>query len=309
MKKKHEILATEVLGNTNQTSVAFNARHFQLTLNQPKKYNSLKDYLMSKRSIRYLLAGKEKGNLTEHEHIHVYVNYSRPVKLNKKYLEGAHVEICYGSPKQNIDYIKKPETEIIDEIGEAPRQGKLTYESIKKMTIEERNKLPAIYARIIKEFNYEDSFKFTEDTIKKNIKTIYIWGESGIGKSTLAIKLAVKHSKELIEPTFNYIKHVGDFWCGVSDDCKVAIYDDFRDSHMKPSEFINFIDYNIHIMNIKNGLKLNKYEYIVITSTLDPHFIYLNVTEKDREPQKQWLRRLTIVNLLSINDIINYLNL
>lgn len=308
MKKKHEILATEVLGNTNQTSVAFNARHFQLTLNQPEKYNSLKDYLMSKRSIRYFLAGKEKGSLTEHEHIHIYANYSRPVKLNKKYLEGAHVEVCYGSPKQNIEYIKKPDTEIIDEIGEAPRQGKLSFENIKKMTIEERIKLPAIYFRIIKEFNYEDSFVFTEETISKNIKSIYIWGESGVGKSTLAKKLAGKHIKELKEKGFNNIKHIGDFWCGISD-CKVAIYDDFRDSHMKPSEFINLIDYNIHIMNIKNGLKLNKYEYIVITSTQDPHFIYLNVTERDREPQKQWLRRLTIVNLLSINDIINYLYL
>ena len=53
-------------------------------------------------------------------------------------------------------------------------------------------------------------------------------------------------------------------------DSPIALYDDFRDSHMKPSEFINFIDYNVHGLNIKNGEIQNNYKYIIITSVQDP---------------------------------------
>jgi hypothetical protein len=110
--------------------------------------------------------------------------------------------------------------------------------------------------------------------------------------------------EELGEISFNLIKHQSFFWLGIGNS-KIALYDDFRDSHMLPSEFINLIDYNIHNMNIKNGYVKNKYEYIVITSVQSPEDLYALMTEKNQEPRKQWLRRLKIINLTDIDDIQN----
>lgn len=61
------------------------------------------------------------------------------------------------------------------------------------------------------------------------------------------------------------VKFENGFWNGIGNS-KCCIYDDFRDSHMKPSEFINFIDYNKHQLNVKGSYKLNNYEFIIITS-------------------------------------------
>lgn len=65
---------------------------------------------------------------------------------------------------------------------------------------------------------------------------------------------------------FEEVKFNGQFWMGVSEGTGCAVYDDFRASHMKPSEFINFIDYNVHNLNVKGGQIKNKYNLIIITS-------------------------------------------
>lgn len=86
------------------------------------------------------------------------------------------------------------------------------------------------------------------------------------------------------------LKRDGDFWHGVSDEGGAAIYDDFRCSHMKPSEFINLIDYNRHYMNVKGGNVLNNYGLIIITSVENLDDIYANVPD---EPRRQWVRRIS----------------
>ena len=84
---------------------------------------------------------------------------------------------------------------------------------------------------------------------------------------------------------------------GTTKGAKVALYDDFRDSHMKVSEFINFIDYNPHHLNIKGDNQKNTYEYILITSVQNPEYLYENLQNRDSEPKKQWMRRLEIIHL------------
>ena len=112
--------------------------------------------------------------------------------------------------------------------------------------------------------------------------------------------MAVEKIKELakdgkIKTTkFNEVKYVNGFWIGVDSTSmqEVALYDDFRDGHMFPSEFINFIDYNTHNMNIKNGHVKNMFKYILITSVQSPDELYAKFSENNTEPKKQWLRRL-----------------
>lgn len=289
-------MATHVVGNTNPQR-AKKARAFQLTLNQPDTYPKVKNYLMGLKTLTYFISCLEKAPSTGHEHIHIYTHFSNMISLSIKKLEGAHIEKCYGSPKQNIDYIKKTgEENVLDEWGEIPKQGK-TIKDIKEMKKEDRENLPIQFYNIVKKINEEEANQLTLEDFEKKVKVYYIYGESGVGKTTKAKELIKEYFNENNVNTFNLVKYENNFWIGASEISEVCLYDDFRDSHMKASEFINFIDYNIHPMNVKNGSIKNKYKLIIITSVQSPEDLYKNVQEKDQEPKKQWMRRMKIIYL------------
>lgn len=139
----------------------------------------------------------------------------------------------------------------------------------------------------------DEAMSIELDNWHKDIEVYYIHGESGRGKSERAKQLL----KELGFKRCNIIKYENGFYNGIpskgTDEC--AIYDDWRDSHMKPSEFINLIDYNRHTMNIKGGSVMNNYKCIVITTVQRPNEIYRNM--RDDEPRKQWERRMKFIDM------------
>ena len=97
------------------------------------------------------------------------------------------------------------------------------------------------------------------------------------------------------------VKYENNFWSGVSGEREVALYDDFRDSDMRPREFINFMDYNIHNLNVKGSGVPNKYKYIFITSIQDPTKIYWEASKNNDELPKQWRRRMEEIDI-SLKD-------
>lgn len=242
----------------------------------------------------YIVACKEKAPTTGHEHIHCYVHYNQSKQLSIKKLNGAHVEICRGSPKQNIEYIKKDGNVILEE-GEVPKQGNRTCKELLEMTKDELNNCDV---STLKEYNI--AFKANENYNKihtktkvldwyKPVRVYWIQGPSGIGKSRRAVEIMCDNGID----EFDEVKHKGEFWHGTSGE-GCCVYDDFRDSHMKASEFINFIDYNVHNLNIKGGSVRNKYTLIIITTVQDIDSIYANL---DDEPRQQWLRRIEIIRM------------
>ena len=265
------------------------ARAYQLTLNEIEKYEGLLEYLKTLNP-SYLISCKEEAPSTGHEHIHIYVQFPTPRALSIKKTLGAHIEKCKGSPQQNVAYIKK-EGNIIDEIGELRRAGGASIKEIKKMSKDEREELPGCYYNIVQKITQEEQKKLTpNDYYKGPIEVNWYWGESGAGKTRQALK-------EIGDTQFNEVKYDGNFWHGVQEDCEVALYDDWRDSHMKPVELINFIDYNRHVMNVKGGTVRNNYKRIFITSLQNPEEIYKNSPE---ETKKQWLRRIKTITLLEL---------
>lgn len=275
-------LASERLGNTK-------ARRFQLTLNEVNRYYELLEYLESLNSLKYLISCKEIAPSTGHEHIHIFVCFGNSIKLSVKKCCGAHIEYCRGTVKQNIDYVKK-DGEILDEIGEVPREsgGRHTVDELKQINCPDELQWNE-YNTWKKIHNDNMSIKIT-DWYKPEIKVTYVWGDSGVGKSKYVHDKCLEEGIEIVD----IIKHSGDFWIGVGD-AECAIYDDFRPSDMKPAEFINFIDYNRHALNVKGGCKQNNYKRIFITSVMDPQYIYSGICSD--EPRKQWLRRMEIINL------------
>lgn len=278
-------MSSIISGNTN-TSIS--ARHFQLTLNDVSKFDKVKSYLTKSKMLKYIIASKEVAPTTGHEHIHIYVQFNQKKRLAFKKLEGAHVELCKGTPQQNYDYIIKDGNVIFEE-GELGKSGAKSIKDVKAMSKDEREELDIRYYNIVKQINQAEDLEINVEDLHKDVKVVYICGDSGSGKTQLAKKMLASHTDKAI----NVVKHVNDFWEGVGES-KVALYDEFRDSHMKASEFINFIDYNKQLMNIKGGYKLNRYETIIITSIQHPKEIYRNMPEEAKE---QWLRRIKIIDL------------
>lgn len=276
-------MASERLGNTK-------ARRFQLTLNEVSKYPQLLEYLLSINTMKYLLSCKEEAPTTGHEHIHVFVCFSNSIKLSIKKSAGAHIEYCRGSVQQNIDYIRKGGN-ILDEVGEVPRErgGSHTVSELRK--IDNADDIDWREYKTWKAIKEEEACDIDiNEWYKPEVKVTYVWGDSGVGKSKYVHDKCIEEGINKV----NIVKHAGDFWHGVGSS-KVAIYDDFRPSDMKPAEFINFIDYNKHALNIKGGSKQNEYNRIFITSVVNPEYLYSGI-ESD-EPRKQWLRRMEIVHL------------
>ena len=297
LAKKRDRKIAPSPGNTKPAKVAIpKARHFQITLNEIDKYLDVKNYIMGLKNLNYYIACKELAPTTNHEHIHIYCQFTNTQKISLKKLKGAHIEMCKGTPQQNQEYIKK-DGNIFDEWGDIRNSGNYTIENVKNMDIKEREQLPLIYYNIVKQINQEEANQLTLEDFGKKVKVIYIYGDSGVGKTSKAKELIKEYFNENNVNTFNLVKYENNFWMGVSEKSKVALYDDFRDSHMKPSEFINFIDYNVHPMNIKGGSIKNKYEYIIITSVQNPDELWKNVQERDEEPKKQWMRRMEIIYL------------
>lgn len=261
------------------------AKGFQITVNEEDVFGDVLSYLRGL-CPNYLIACKEKAPTTGHVHFHVYVQFPNTRRLSLKKLCGSHVEKCLGSPEQNIKYIKKDGDVIVEE--GSPRLNYMpSIKQVKDMTPAERDGLPANMYNIIQKINDEEKKHIKGTEYHKDVVVYYVYGESGSGKT----KYSIEHIGDRL---FNEVKYDGSFWHGVTEDCDIALYDDFRDSHMKPAEFINFIDYNRHIMNVKGGSVRNNYKEIYITSVQSPEEIYKNVAG---EPRKQWERRMKCIHI------------
>ena len=284
-------------------------KNFLLTVNEKslEKINDIIEYLTGLSRFQYILVTKHIGSDNDHDHI--FVQYQDIVRLTFSKLHGSHLEVCRGSAQKNIEYCKAEDrkhkkqnvtAEIVYEDGEPIIKGGL--KSFKDVVAVE-NPEDIDDARLInvwKTCKGIQDLNITVDDLEKEVKVFYIQGPSGIGKTNHAKAIIRAYSKNFENKQIAMIKHYNNFWIGASR-CDIAFYDDFRDSQMKPSEFINFIDYNKHIMNTKNGFILNNYKLIVITSVQKLEDLYSNMSDKQKsngyeEPNKQWLRRISRID-------------
>lgn len=272
-------------GNT-KLECKYKGRAFQFTCNNEELYIKTVNYLTKSKMLDYIISCKEIAPTTGHEHFHIYAHFDNPRIIKQKKIEGTHIEVCRGSAFQNIEYIKK-NGDILLEEGIPPSSFSLTIPELKKITNAED--LPDW-----KQYNLWKQIKCNTIKIKnwyKDVTVYYIAGESGVGKSRTAKELVEQHNYEEV----SIAKYSNGYWNNVDENCKCLIYDDFRDSHMPASEFINLIDYNRHPMNTKGGHIINNYELIIITSIQLIDEIYMNY--ENEEPKKQWMRRIKYIHL------------
>lgn len=129
-----QVVGTEPSGNTRN-------RRLLLTLNQPERWDALREYIESLKKYRYGIASREFAPTTGHEHIHFYVCFTSGVKLSIKKSCGANIQVCYGTHQQCKDYVMK-DGEVIyeygnDQGGEEPHQGKMTVGKLRELPLTE----------------------------------------------------------------------------------------------------------------------------------------------------------------------------
>lgn len=264
------------------------ARRFQFTLNEFEKYPTLVDAIKGRTNFKAMISCKETAPSTGHVHAHIYAMFSQPVSWRQ--VCGEHIEVCRGSHKKNIEYICK-NGDIIEKCNlDDARDTKMTASELIRMPSNEVMQLTPHQFKMWTQLRLFNQSMTRDHVYKPGIIVHYIWGESGAGKTKKVYDMIGKEE-------FDRVKHVNNFWLGVSmdDSVKIAWYDDFRDSDMKPAEFINFIDYYVNDMNVKGGHIPNHYQVIYITSVQPPEELYKNMTLE--EPRKQWMRRLNVIHL------------
>lgn len=306
-----EVVTSHASGNTNPEASAFKCpkkRAFLLTFNEKAVENCMKCQAKFKqlKSCDYYISCKEI-NKAGNEHCHLYVHFNNTYAIPTKLIEQTkmHIDISYASPKQNIEYVKKEgkweykreiqKTVIIDEYGIEPRQGQLTIKELRE--IDNSDDLPDwkqynVWKQVRKEHK-----KTKVKDWHKEIEVLWIQGPSGVGKSKKVVEICEERGIE----EFDEVKHDGDhnFWLGADGSGGCCVYDEFRDSHLKASEFINFIDYNVHNMRIIGGSVKNNYNTIIITTVQRIDEIYKNLGE---EPRQQWMRRVKVINMYKDED-------
>lgn len=284
-------------------------RNFILTINEKslENYDKIVNYLKSLKGFRYILVTEHFGQ--ENKHYHIYVQYNDNKKLSFNKLLGAHLEECYGSAQKCRDYLLCEDDKhkklgitanIIYEEGDMKTKGGIKYvKDVIGMDKSELGEVPLQFKRIAKEIieeeNEKQSFFKMLNEIKNNElkgpKIIYLYGESGNGKTYGAYKMAMEEYEVedigMIEINNNFCKIT-------NDDAKCFIIPEFRPSQMHASDFLQLIDKYGYNCNVKGGFKFLRPECIIICSIISPYYIY------NDEKNKQFLRRIT--KLYKIED-------
>ena len=285
-------------------------RAYQITVFDDKKvgnYIQVMEYLRGLKLLDYVIACWEVCPSTLREHWHIYCHFNNSVKLSQKKCLYSHLEVVRGSVDDNINYVKKigkhkdewnsdPQHHLdLIEWGEIPKDkgGQLSGTALLGMS---RREIVEYDPRCHKAYLgakqiLEEGEPMTANSFWKKVKVYYIQGPSGAGKTTKDVEMIA----DLIggDTQFDKVKYADGFWKQVSSR-KCALYDEWRSSHMKPSEFINFIDYSRHSMNTKGSDIMNEYELIIITSIEWFDEIYSGV---GGEPRLQWERRIEVIDM------------
>lgn len=296
-KKHAAVIKDSVILSESLVTETFNdksiGRHWALTIWNKSDVDKLKN----DKHIRYIISGIEKCPTTDKIHYQTYIFTKANIRWSylKSLLPTASIEKCIKSPEHNIKYCSK-DNNLYIESGIKPHKGKklCNLELLKMSDQDIIQSLPLnqIKNALFLKSNFNNDLNINDLT--KPMSVYFISGPSGIGKTTI-------HAKKIIEDNggiYNKVKYTNGYWSGVNvfGNCHVALYDEWRDSHMPVSEFINFIDYTKNNMNIKNiGTHFNNYNIIIITTIQKLKNIYRGIC--DEEPRLQWERRINYINL------------
>lgn len=300
------------------------AERFQLTVNNPDKYNYshkyIKEILTTKfKTIQYFCMADECG---ETYHTHVFICFSSRVRWNtiKKYFNHAHIEAVKSGIQVNIEYIKKTGKWLNDKKRDTSIEG--TFEEWGEIPPENKGKskeMEELYHMILDGWTNAEIIRENQDYIfqidkldklrtmlltekyrgtrRLNIEVIYVFGVTGSGKSRSILD---ENGDSNVYRITDYQHPFDGYNCQ-----SVIVFEEFRSSLMI-KDMLNYLD--IYPLELP-ARYINKFAcyikvYIVSNWTLEMQ--YVEVQQKDIESWKAFLRRIHKVKQFTEQGIITY---
>jgi len=268
--------------------------------------NTAEVFEANKKQIRYIAFGLETCPTTLKEHHQCFLYFFNPRSTGKRSLNvignmfgtiHAHVEPMHGSFMQNQAYCSKED--VYTELGEKPRQGargdlmetrtavldgSITAEDV---AIEDPHTYH-IYGRTLDKI---EAIRLRSVWRTEMTTCTWYWGKSGVGKSHKAF--------ENFSTATHYSKDLSTKWWDGYKQQEVVILNEFR-GQISFSFLLSMIDKWPLTLPIrcKESIPFMS-KHVIITSSLHPKDVYMNVLTKD-ESFAQLERRVKIKELINI---------
>lgn len=256
-------------------------------------------------TMKYFCYAPETCPTTGRSHWQAYVYFKNPKTISAAAKAmGCGVEVAYGSPKQNKQYIegpyekdgkKKDRNPEFQEYGDFPSQGARNdlielQDSLKgsKRTVDDildnDPYMFHLYGRTLERM--EAMYRPTNIYYKKP-EVVWLYGPTGTGKTLRAIQAGCVP-----------IQYKDGFYTNWGNARKV-VFDEFR-GQIPYAEMLNICDgyHNAYRLNIKNGYKFVDFDVIYVCSPLPPEGCYPRQLEK-ADNINQLLRRITTIEHLT----------
>lgn len=251
---------------------------------------------------KYIVAGKEIGESgTPHIQGYVYFENQRTMKSVSKMLTRARLDVARGSASQNEAYCNK-DTKWIED-GEQPKQGaRIDLDEIGAAILKGDSTVDEIAQENPMAFHkYGRTMERLEDIRLRSVKRtemtkgIWIWGETGVGKSHMAYELAKEYESMYI---WKFDKGWQDGYKG--EEC--VIIDDFRGQEQY-STMLRLADkWEFDVSRRGKSPMPFVSKCVIVTSSMPPELVYINLNEKDS--LKQLLRRYEVIELKNDSEVL-----
>lgn len=292
-------------------------RKYLLTIQHPIEngytHEMIKDILASMKVDYFCMADEIATTGTMHTHVFLWRHTGMRVRTIQKKFPSVHYDCCYGSCRENRDYVRKSgkyantekaDTQIaesFEEFGEMPdeRQENCPQDSEVIKAIDEGKTTEEIIRENPKHLYKTNEINTLRETLRnakylnceRDIKVTYIYGPTGTGKTRYIYD---HHKMSDVCRITNY----GTTSSGVKYDAyhgqKVLVFEEFH-SQIPIAYMLNYLDRYPLILPARYNDRVACYYQVYITSNVPLDAQYPGVQYEKRAVWQAFLRRITTV--------------
>ena len=284
---------------------------FLLTINNPADHGyhhqRIKEILITHfTTLRYFCLADEIGEQGTY-HTHIYVVFSSRVRFKTvhKHFEKAHIDIAHGTAESNLNYVRKTgkwehtdkaETSVegtFVEWGNFPEQKGRNLDMLELYEMVKNGysnaEILAINNDFVLQIDKMDKLRtmlLTEKykgTRRLNLKVIYIYGETGTGKTSGILD---KHGDENVYRITDYKNPFDGYSCQ-----PVLAFDEYR-SQLRISDMLQYCDIYPVELRARYANKYACYHTVYIVSNWTLEDQYKNIQDENPESWNAFLRRI-----------------